>query len=168
MRIMQMNIQTLLLFVKIVLLAFILLSPFIQYKSMAFLNNICMKLLMLSVIIALCFVDFQLALTTMIVFIIVIINLNHHMIQTNKNKIVDTFVQPIQIVNDFEPNRSYPVTFHNVYPPNPDTICPVPAKNVISTDIINRFIDSRTKPYEEYVRLSNGEALMSTQGLLYQ
>lgn len=66
-----------LLIVKILVLAYILISPFINHSPLLLLNATPAKILLLIVIVFVSFVDLQLAILLMIAFLVLLVNLNN-------------------------------------------------------------------------------------------
>lgn len=133
-------IDQVVLFFKVVLFVFIILSPVINYKPVASLNTVYFKITMLALIAALCFIDFQLGLIAMIAFMILVINLNQ--------KVFDGF--------DSSDGRM-------VMPGN--VLCDQNVRTDINQDLFNLYIDDKIKPYEVFVKmLTNESALEKVQG----
>lgn len=77
-----------LLVVKIILLIYIVISPFISYKYMTFINATLVKILILLLIILVSFIDLQLAVLLMIAFLILLVNLNKELITKIKARVI--------------------------------------------------------------------------------
>lgn len=65
-----------LLAIKILIFIYIIISPFISYEWLSFINITPIKVILLVVIVILSFVDLQLAILAMIAFLILLVNLN--------------------------------------------------------------------------------------------
>lgn len=154
------------LFVKAVLVVYILASPLIDYKYLSFLNNVVVKVLLLAVIVAACFVDFQLALIATIAFLILSINLN--------NNILMSLPQPKPHVEKFY-NQPSPLDLQFAsgvrIPPEVDQtqnlVCQNTSRSDINKDLLGLYIDDKVKPYDVFIKMmTNEEALSKAQGEL--
>jgi hypothetical protein len=144
------NILTIL---KIAFFIYIVLSPFINYKYLTYLNNICIKVILLVIIVTVSFIDLQLAIIMTLAFLILIINMNSSLIFGQKTetfsvglpvaeiKRIETL--PSQTIYEFPDKCDSPQTL------NPD-------KQTQNKNLYDLYIDSKIKPYEAYIRqLSN-------------
>ena len=149
------------LIIKFALFVFIILSPVVNFKYLQVLNSIVIKILLLTLIIGLCFVDFQLALIATIAFLILIINLNNNILQmsskqidtfNNGNSLLDQqFQAPVQIPKDIDQTQNI--------------VCQNNKKNNINNDLITHYIDDKIKPYEVFIKMMTSDnALEKAQG----
>ena len=76
-----------LIVLKIIILGYIVLSPFLSYKYMTFVNATPIKILILLLIVLVSFIDLQLAVLLMIAFLILLVNLNKEVLVLLKNKV---------------------------------------------------------------------------------
>ncbi len=72
---------------KLIILAYIVISPFISYKYMTFINATPIKILILLLIIVVSFIDLQLAVLLMIAFLILLVNLNKGLLSLIKKTV---------------------------------------------------------------------------------
>ena len=68
--------EDVLLFFKIFIFAYIVISPFINNSWLKFINYTPIKIILLIIIVLLSFIDLQLAVLSMIAFLIILVNLN--------------------------------------------------------------------------------------------
>ena len=149
---------------KIVLFVFILLSPMISlHKHFSFLNHYVTKIVMLAVICALCFVDFQLALIATVAFLILVINLNNNIstIMNHKDKFEQQPEQQPAYNVQFGPLVQDPLVNNTA-----NVVCQnQQVRNDINNDIISHYIDDKIKPYDVFIRMmTNEESLQKAQG----
>jgi len=168
------------LIVKVALLIFIFVAPLLDYKSMQWLNNTTIKIVILVLIVLVSFVDLQIAILAVIAFLVFLICLNKSsIVKVRQNEaqyvVKEEFPRgeslfprpsdtiPIQEVKEHylapEPSleqekqqeRSVEQTIANF----PSPYCPGPQfdRTQISDSAFLHSIDERTKPYEEYMRL---------------
>lgn len=144
--------------IKVLLIFFFLVSPFIPYQKVDFLNSIVFKVLILVAIVAVCFFDFQLAILLTLAFIILIINLNTNMITkavandhfTNFKNFVDGLQQQLPVED--------PITAAD------NVQCTNPERNNMNDDLVHHYIDPKIKPYEVFINmLSDPKALNDAQ-----
>ncbi len=97
-----------LLVVKIMILVYIVLSPFISYTYMRFFNYTAVKIAILILIILVSFVDLQLAVLLMIAFLILLVNLNKENIFKVKQESTQESLLP-QVLSDIKtlPEKLY-------------------------------------------------------------
>jgi hypothetical protein len=83
-----MNIKKddLLIFVKILIFGYILASPFISHIYLTFINYTPIKIIFLIIIVLLSFIDLQLAVLTIIAFLLILVNLNKEDIKNMQKK----------------------------------------------------------------------------------
>lgn len=169
----------LLLVVKLIVLSYIVVSPFINNQWLFPLHSLAFKIMLLVLIIAVSFIDLQLAVLLMVAFLIMIINLNKNDI-TKLSKQESTYApsfkehmvrglsvypMPSDIEqHSIESERSISEDFtqQQAPPKISQTMYQFPApycKGVAHVDPYqisdNAFLystDDRTKPYEEYIR----------------
>lgn len=172
------------LVLKIVVLAYILVSPFVDHSVISFVNATPVKVLLLIAIILVSFIDLHLAMLFMIAFLILLINLYKKDLQNLKNTIPRK--------HNMMPNTHQNVKEHMV---RGQSIMPIPSENEhiekfsdqhvrqtiaefpapycpgkdyghnsISDQLYLMKIDDRVKPFEEYVRrLSPEESIKLIQ-----
>jgi len=112
--------------IKIVILAFIIAVPFVDYKYLQFFDSIAAKIVMLAIIAAFSFYNMEIAVLVMILFFLMIISSNNVVLKATKPK--ENF-----IMSEF-----------------PDTQC-TPAPTEVPNPY-SFFIDDKIKPYEEYIK----------------
>lgn len=162
-KIKQVDPKGYILIVKFALFVFIILSPVVNFTYLETLNNIVVKILLLTFIIGMCFVDFQLALIATIAFLILIINLNNNILKMLPSKQVDKFSNggeslldqqfraPVQIPKDIDQTQNI--------------VCQNNRKNDINGDLITHYIDDKIKPYEVFIKMMTSDnALEKAQG----
>lgn len=151
-----------LLFLKVVIFAFIILSPVINFEAVSWLNNVILKVVLLGIIVGLCFVDFQLALLTTIAFLILIINLNNNILNmSSQTKHIDNFTNTSQLDNQF----SSPIQISKDIDQTQNILCNNNKKSNINEDLISHYIDDKIKPYEVFISMmTNNDALEKAQG----
>lgn len=151
-----------LLIIKFALFVFIILSPVVNFKFLQVLNNIVIKIILLTVIIGMCFVDFQLALIATIAFLILIINLNNNILQMS-SKQVDTFNNGGASLLDQQ--FQAPVQIPKEIDQTQNIVCQNNKKNDINNDLITHYIDDKIKPYEVFIKMMTSDnALEKAQG----
>lgn len=154
------------LFVKIVLLAYIIFSPLIDYKHLSFMNNVVVKVLLLAIIVAACFYDFQMALVATIAFLILTINLNNSIFKTGmaSGRSFEAFApQPSPLDLQFANTVRIPQEVDQTQ----NLVCQNLSKSDINKDLLGLFIDDKVKPYEVFIKMmTNEEALEKAQGAL--
>lgn len=166
-----------LLTVKVVFFLYILLSPFINYKYLAFMNQIGWKVILLVIIVAATFVDLQLSIIMTLAFLILMIHLNKDVIfgsaEMRENFSIGLPVAELQRIKDVPGGTisDFPdkcgVEFEQSNGGNGEvsgrgigssgngegTANPIERANINLYDL---YIDSKIKPYEAYIRqLSN-------------
>lgn len=150
---------------KVILVIYIIMSPFIQYQYVSFLDNMIFKVLVLVAIIVACFMDFQLAILMTIAFVIFIINVNTTIIESVKKSI-----QPDHYTNFQLPQREIEYLRANM-PAAQDpqeaadnVQCTNPVRTNINDDLANHYIDPKIKPYEVFISmLSDSKSLDNIQ-----
>ena len=158
-------IQNYIFIIKIILFVFIAISPVLNFKSLLFLNNTFVKILLLTCIIILCFIDFQLGLIATIAFLILIINLNNNILMSSQRK-VDSFIDGENSLLDkqFEKPVSIPVDIDTTQ----NIVCVNNKKNDINNDLMNIYVDEKIKPYDVFIQMmTNDVALQKAQGTIY-
>jgi hypothetical protein len=145
------------LVVKGILVFFILISPFINYRFFLVANNIFIKVLLVVLIFAACFIDFQLALIATIAFMILIINLNNNILMTAVDTFIDQyFEKPVTIPADVDQTQNLA---------NVACRANQEKRNDINNDMLSFFIDDKIKPYEVFISMmTNEENLQKAQG----
>lgn len=151
------------LVMKLVLFAFIILSPVIDFKNIQGMNNLIIKILLLAIIIGMCFVDFQLALIATIAFLILIINLNNNILNMSYNKQqIDNFYNG---ASPLDSHFSPPIQIPKDVDQTQNIICQNSSKSDINKDIISHYIDDKIKPYEVFISMMTDKtALEKAQG----
>lgn len=179
------------LVIKFILVFFIALSPFLSFQSFQFLNTLPVKLILLIVIVASCFIDFQLAIIATIAFLICIINMNTSMLnstytqtQQNQGQQDDTKRQD-NFENWVKTNLTQAQNLNEKDTISLDTYFSKPVKSDIkdvtknlackgqdvdpkvNESLMSRFIDEKIKPYDVYISmLTNKENLDKAQGVI--
>lgn len=160
------------LILKIILLVYIVLSPFISYKYMRFINAAFVKIAILLLIILVSFVDLQLAILLMISFLVLLVNLNKESVfkvktSTSEEKLLPQVLSDIKtlpekiyvhsqvlqpkisqdsvIVPQLLQKENFPRA--NSLFPLPSDIMEVPEKTIGNpTGTLERFIDMKLEP----------------------
>ncbi len=149
--------ENVLIIVKILLIIYILLSPFINHKFLTIANTFSFKLTFIILITIVSFIDLQLAILMTLGFLIMVINLN----------IPKQIKQSAPSLEPFSVNL--PVS-ENL---STQTISEFPDKcdvknfndEDMNTDMYNIYIDSKIKPYENYIKqLSSPELIEKASG----
>ena len=160
------NPLDILIVIKIFLFLFIVLSPLMDLsKHMMFLNHTASKIILLSIICIMCFIDFQLAIIATIAFLVLMINLNKNISKmTNPPIIRDSYVnasQPSYLDMQF----AAPVKVDGI-DSTKNTVCMNDKpQNEINQDIMARYIDDKIKPYDMFIKMMTTEdALDKAQG----
>lgn len=148
---------------KVAFFIYIVLSPFIPYKPIEFMNHTLFKVLFLILIVITSFVDLQLAIIMTLAFLILIINLNRDVVFGVKHKpppVSEHFAVNLPLI---DPKTETAVNF----PDRCDNF--EEDRNRISQDLYDLYIDPKIKPYEEYIRaLSNPQLIeQASEGALY-
>lgn len=154
---------------KVILFIFILLSPFIKFNTLTFLNNVIIKILLVITLLVLCFVDFQLALIATIAFLILVINMNNNMLIDIKKK-MDNFTNSKE--SDNEQLKSYFSTPSVNIPKDIDMsknfVCQSSVKNNMNNDMLTYYIDDKIKPYDVFISmLTNEQNINKAQGEVF-
>lgn len=157
-----------LLAAKVAFFVYILLSPFVDHRAVAFLNALPAKILLLAIIVGASFVDLQLAIIMTLAFLILIINLNKEAIFGIRNAGVPT----VGISEHFAVNLPTPgrdaIASDTRDPPESDTMTAFPDRcdafngdrERVSKDLYDLYIDPKIKPYEMYIKaLSHPDAI---------
>jgi len=149
---MQMN-ENILTVIKIAFFMYIILSPFINYKYLTYLNNVCIKVILLVIIVTVSFIDLQLAIIMTLAFLILIINLNSTLIFGSKTEAFSVGL-PVAEIKRIETLPSQTIY---EFPDKCDTAEALnPPKESQNKNLYDLYIDSKIKPYEAYIRqLSN-------------
>lgn len=131
-----------LLIIKILILVYIVLSPFINYKHMRFMNSTFIKISILILIILVSFVDLQLAILLMVAFLVFLVNLNKDSVFKVKSSVSSEQNLLPQVLSDIktlpeklytqtlESSRSFTDTMQNTMQTAKDTIL-VPQDNIL-------------------------------------
>lgn len=156
---------------KIAFFVYIVLSPFINHKPIAFLNSLLAKITLLVIIVGVSFVDLQLAIVMTLAFLILIINLNKEVIFGIKS--APTMYPGTGLSEHFAVGLPREVLASDTRtPPYTDTMSEFPDsttdrcdalkanRDQVSKDLYDLYIDPKIKPYEMYIRaLSHPDAL---------
>ena len=170
------EIEVGLLICKILVFLYIITSPLInQNKYIPFMNTLVAKILFLILIIVTGFIDIQLSILLAIALFVMIINFNKDKIlKVNQESHIHKSVSiPILSENKNIQQRVDKVDKPDVIPYVNDTMYDFPNEicntqpfedTSINTDLMSHYIDSKTKPYESYIRqMTNSECLNSVQ-----
>jgi len=165
-----------LLTAKIAFFLYILMSPFINYKYLAFMNQIGWKVLLLVIIVAATFVDLQLSIIMTLAFLILMIHLNKNVIfggalreSMRENFSIGLPVAELQRIKDvpggtitdfpdkcgaeFEESNGGSGGGRGRGEGSEGAANPIERANINLYDL---YIDPKIKPYEAYIRqLSN-------------
>jgi energy-coupling factor transporter transmembrane protein EcfT len=144
--------------IKIILLIYIIISPFLDYKYFTIANTFAFKLILIIVIAAVSFIDLQLAILLTLAFLILVINLNVPKSPLTPSTplaprfpLSENFAVglPQQTISEF-PDKC------NTQPFDDDNI---------NTDMYNIYIDPKIKPYENYIKqLSSPDLIEKASG----
>lgn len=158
-----------LLIAKVVVFISILVSPFINYTSLYFLDNLFIKAIFIIIIVYFCFIDFQLAILSTIALMILIINLNNNMLVLSNNKPKPEMFGPEETLDSYFPKPmaqqhkdsntdAESVGTHNLS-------CNMSEQNDINDDMLSFFIDEKIKQYDIYISMmTNKDNLEKAQG----
>jgi len=136
------------------------------------------KILFLIVVVAACFIDFQLALILTIALLVFVIHTNNAFISKASMKTgvasKDTFVNQTMNskINSKDANEQLGAYFvQPVLPKVKDhtknIVCDQPKVNDMNKQLLNIYVDQKIKPYEIYVAMmTNEEQLAKAQGSL--
>lgn len=173
--------------IKLIVFVFIVTSPFYDgAKVFAFAKNDLVKFLLLLVVIALAFVDLQLAILAAIAFFIILIYTLPTVVTAKElPPLQPLYTAPASIIQqepegdseedseedqpDFieDIQRDVPQTMYDF----PDTRCSVPVEAndaYVNESINNHYLDEKIKPYEQYIaQLTNEEFLESVSNAAY-
>lgn len=156
--------KNVLLTAKIAFFIYIVLSPFINYKYLAFMNQIGWKVLLLVIIVAATFVDLQLSIIMTLAFLILMIHLNKDVIfggalgGMRENFSIGLPVAELQrikdvpggTISDFPDKCGVEFEQSNSGSGSENTI------ERANINLYDLYIDPKIKPYEAYIRqLSN-------------
>jgi hypothetical protein len=122
-----------LMVIKVIVFIFIVLSPFINYKYVEFMNMLGFKVALLAVIVVACFVDLQLAILLTLAMLLLVINLNMKKHETFEN--------------------AAPPAIMTVFPEERSSVCHE-VKEVegnMNDHMYNLYIDPKIKPFEEFI-----------------
>lgn len=154
---------------KLFFLAYIILSPIIDHSVLLFLNNAACKVIILITIVAVSFLDMQVSILLMIVFLILLINFNR--IDISRLNIVSDTKRYIQDMNDIfqelipEPEpvvMSSSKDFHAFGGQMLELIEPYFDTNVYQEVIDVDSLEEKIKPYEQYVKALSPMNSLST------
>jgi len=156
---MKVNSKLGILIAKIAFFVYIVLSPFINSKYLVALNNMIFKVIFLIAIVAVSFIDLQLAIIMTLAFLVLIINLN-------KDAIFKPSMSMASMPNIMLPSEHFAVGLPSVKSEDNMVTFPDKCSNTeyekeqISDDLLNLYIDPKIKPYETYIKqLSSDEQL---------
>lgn len=181
-----------LLIIKVTVFFYIIISPLIDHrKYVPFMESYIFKVILLLLILATTFVDFQLALLLTIALFIIIINFSRYNVEevitkTNELRKVPLYVKQNEIIKpETIPNQSIKPIRSPIVPKNddmeeqievsypdgnmydfPDASCNTKDfdNSQISDNLLTYYLDEKTKPYEIYIRmLTNAENLHNVQ-----
>lgn len=156
-----------LLISKVVVLGYIIISPFLSYSKVTFMNETYIKILLLCAIVGISFIDLQLAILCMIAFLVLLINLYKLDLLTLKTKVSQetSFIKqaftmqenPILPETVFQETKIEKFTDEDVKETIyefPQPYCPGNqyGPDFISEKALSITTDNRVKPYEEFVR----------------
>lgn len=134
-----------LLYVKVALFAYIVISPFINYQYISFMNTLPVKILLLLALVGASFIDLHLAIIATLAFLVLMINMNYSYIQSKKKEF---FSAPVPTPQKTDNMTEFPDTCQEYKPHD------------LSENLISMYIDPKIKPYEMYVKsLTTPEAL---------
>jgi hypothetical protein len=154
--------KNILLTAKVAFFLYILLSPFINYKYLTFMNQIGWKVLLLVIIVASTFVDLQLSIIMTLAFLILMIHLNKDVIfggaAMRENFSIGLPVAELQRIKDVPGGTitEFPDKCGAEFEESnggSGGVRPIDRANINLYDL---YIDPKIKPYEAYIRqLSN-------------
>ena len=120
--------EDVLLFFKIFIFAYIVISPFINNSWLKFINYTPIKIILLIIIVLLSFIDLQLAVLSMIAFLIILVNLNKEdIISMNKKatqevKTSQELTQHIITSMEKPINKEQMIRGQSIFPMNSDIL----------------------------------------------
>lgn len=140
--------QQVLLGLKIVVFAYIVLSPFVNHASVMFLNSVASKIFIILLIVVASFIDLQLAILMTIGLLVLVINLN-------KDTIFKKVVKREHFSVNMPVAKPIAVPVQETMDKFPDTCEHVQTlpREAMSEDLYNLYIDPKIKPYENYIRM---------------
>lgn len=138
---------------KLILFAYVVISPFFDHTFLTFLDNIVFRLCSIIAVIVVCFLDLQLGILALIAFLVFIVNV-HRAKLLNKPK--ESFgvlkLSPQDVIPTEEPIVALP------------TCCGSENKSAINQDMLDLFIDPKLKPYDDFVKqITNLDSLDAIQ-----
>lgn len=134
-----------LLISKFVILALVVIIPFVDYSLISFFDWVIVKVVFLLAIAGVSFYDMQLAVLLTVLFFVFIISSNAAILAKAKTTQKEPF-----IMKEF-----------------PEAQCPVEVKNTQNENAMSYFIDEKVKPYENYIKmLSNPDNVKRASGEL--
>ena len=146
-----------LLISKVILIVFIVASPFINYNYIGVLNNAPFKIMLLLIIVIVSFLDMQLAILLMVVFFILLVNFNNLEIHQVLKK-----EQPLNLSMSMPTSMPLPIST-----PTPtltyEIVRDVDEPSTLVQDYrIEPFLqegelDEKIKPFEAYIRILSPE-----------
>lgn len=148
------DIASFLLYFKLAVFVFILLSPVLNFQNLKFLDNVVVKVIFLAIILGFCFVDFQLALLATIAFLLLLINLNNVALSQPARPHIDRFMD----------RESVGVPAVDT---SPNLACVNTVKSNINQDLFNLYIDDKIKPYEIFIKMmTDAQVIEKAQGVV--
>ena len=128
---------------KLIILALIVLLPFVDYSLISAFDYTVVKVVFLIAIAGLSFYDMQIAVLLTVLFFVLIISSNAALFEKAKSK-----KEPF-IMTEF-----------------PAAECPVEIKNTQNENMMSHYLDDKIKPYESYVKmLSDPEHVDNAAGI---
>lgn len=187
----KMDINSVMLAIKIFVFAFIITSPFYNVGEVFFfLNNVYFKIILLLITVSVSFIDLQLAIIMAIAFFIIVINFNNTK-PNIKVKPIDVIPHsPAVSVEPLPSSIAYEVPSVQAQPYEieaaakdddnimqtmyefPKAECNVPKEAndaYVNDSISGYYLDDKIKPYEEFIsQLTSKELLDSVSNGAYQ
>jgi len=154
--------------IKVLLFLFIIIAPALDFTKVKFMDSIIIKICILILIIAACFVDFQLAIILTIAFFILLININYDLLRMsfNKKENFSAAAEYNQAFNKLTPSQCLPrqnlvlhpdVVHTSIVPENWECKGKEPMQYNTNNDLFNHYIDDKIKQYDVFLNMITSE-----------
>jgi len=136
--------EDVLLFFKLFIFGYIIISPFINNSWLKFMNYTPIKIVILITIVLLSFIDLQLGVLSMVAFLVILINLNKEeiMVMNNKaNSEIKTSQEMMSRITSMEnpPGKEQMIRGHSVFPIPSDVLQPILPSSITKSSDISQF-----------------------------
>jgi hypothetical protein len=140
--------EDLLLFVKILIFAYIVSSPFISHSWLTFINYTPIKIIFLIIIILTSFVDLQLAVLAMIAFLLILVNLNKEDIKKMQKKADTEYTTSEELANHILTSIKNPINKEHMI--RGQSIMPIPSDIVKIEKFKNTTFENQISPIQKF------------------